>query len=130
VLPQRQAAIAVDGALVGGVEGAFLEAVVGQHAAHPLAQRQAARQVVAVAQVVEDVVVGADDVAAVDVQRQQLLVGAPEQQHAQAARDAGQPGRQRIVAARQPVPGQQGEDHRGSGIRKLQLMQFCASRAC
>jgi hypothetical protein len=101
--------------LVGGVEGAFLEAVMGQHAAHPLAQRHAPGQIVAVAQVVEDVVVRQGHVAAVDVERQQLAVGALEQQHAQAARNAGQPGGKRIVAARQPVPGKESEHHRGSG---------------
>jgi hypothetical protein len=113
-LPQHQAAGAVDGALVGAVEAGLLEAVVGQQAGGARARAQAGDEVVAVAQVVERVVVRRPrGVAAVDVQRAQRAVGTVVEQHAQGARHAQAPvGKGGMVEAGGPVAPEQGEYHR------------------
>jgi len=99
---------------VRGIECRVLEAVMREHAAHALAQRQSLGEIVPVAQVVECVVVDLRHIVAVDVHRQQFAMGATEQQNAQAARDAGCPGSEGVVTPGHPVPGQVCENHIGS----------------
>jgi hypothetical protein len=99
--PQLQAAAPVERALVVGIEGGVLEAIMVQHAGDALAHRQVPEQVIAVAEVVEQVggqvggaaVVGRRGKVITDkVELAKPQVRAVEQQHAQAARDRQRPG--------------------------------------
>jgi hypothetical protein len=115
-----QAAGVLDRVLVGGLEGDVLETVVLQHAGDAPARAEVPEQVVAVAEVVEQAVVGRRcDAVAVHAEPAEAPVIALEQQHAQAARGAQQPGARAVLRAPgQSVLCQVGEDNTGGSGRR------------